>query len=276
MKRDPRLARIAEWCNKATPEESAWLPFFWRWVSLRILNYLEYIEYQESDLISDLYSEEILDNIAGQWPPLEFEPDIGEIDPATRDVRQIQKMLGIVGPAMIDGVPLDPPPLAAESRRKLCDVLCEIFFLWKESHNLVRKNLRRRLTDLPGPDFFPDDDGSPEVKDLLREEGLLDQYLSHPQLKRCPVCKEWFAASKTDQKYCTSDRYPPCREIASRGEPGEDSDRRKRYLESQSHKMELRRKAAKEAKEREAEKRRKETLRDIRKQKKLSRRVKEK
>lgn len=74
---------------------------------------------------------------------------------------EIKKRSGIVGPAMIDGVPLDPPPLPAESRRKLCDVMADIFFLWKESHKLVRKNLRRRLSDLPGPDFFPDGDISP-------------------------------------------------------------------------------------------------------------------
>jgi len=284
VKREPGLAKIAEWCNKATPEESAWVPFVWWWFDRNILYKLHEIEGLEADLMNDLYTGQLLGIVADQPRPRHPESDTGVIDPSTGrrlvldsslSRPEIKKRSGIVGPAMIDGVPLDPPPLAAESRRKLSDILVEIFALWKESGNLVRRNLRRRLADSPGPDFFPDGDISPEVSDLLKEEGLLDKYLSHPRLKRCPVCKEWFAVSKTDQKYCTSDRYPPCREVASRGKPGEDSDRRKRYLDSQGQKMALRRDAAKKAKEREAEKRRKKKLRDIRKRKKLSRRVKE-
>ena len=62
MKSDPRLVRIAKWCNK----ESAWLPFFWRWVSGRILDHLEDIEYEEIQLMDDLHSEEVLYDIAGK------------------------------------------------------------------------------------------------------------------------------------------------------------------------------------------------------------------
>jgi hypothetical protein len=285
LKREPGLAKIAEWCNQATPEESAWVPFVWWWFERNILSKLHQIEGLEEDLIYDLYTGELLDIVVDQPLPRHPESDTGVIDPRTGcrlvldsslSRREIKKRSGIVGPAMIDGVPLDAPPLEALSRRKLSDILVEIFALWKETENLVRNNLRRRLADSSGPDFFPDDDISPEVSDLLKEEELLDRYLSHPRLKRCPVCKDWFAVSKTDQKYCTSDRYPPCREVASRGKPGEDSDRRTRYLESQSQKMALRRDAAKKAKEREAEKRRKTKLRDIKKRNKLSRRVKDK
>lgn len=260
MKSDPTLVWVANWCNKATPEEAAWLPFFWRRISQRILDYLEYIECEEINLMYDLHTEEVLDVIAGEWPPLDYLPDVEEIEDSTRDVRKIQKKLGIVGPAMINGVPLDPPPLPAESRRRLCSVMTQIFVLWKENNKIVRKNLHSE-DDRKLNEFICEAD---EIVDLLREEDLLDRYLSLPRLKRCPVCRKWFAASKTDQKYCTSDRYPPCREVAIRGKAGEDSPQRLQYREKQRVKMDERRKAAKRVKQLEADARDKALLHDVR------------
>lgn len=118
------------------------------------------------------------------------------------------------------------PSLSEESRSKLSDVLDIIFEMW--------------------------------------QEGVLDKDLNHPRLKQCTVCNEWFAACTPDQKYCTSDRYPPCHEVASRGKARENSPQRLQYRKDQRIKMADRRKKQKENKECEVKVRDEEKLRDLR------------
>lgn len=230
MKRDPGLAKIAEWRNKATEEEFRWIDFAWGWFDYNVNRELFIVESMKACFRDALKSGEIFSNAA--WVILD----------ASVEQQELKKRFGGTRSEDENGTclifSLEAPSLPRKSCNQLSEVLGIIFELW--------------------------------------QEGVLDKYLNHPRLKRCPVCNEWFAVSKTDQKYCTSERYPPCREVASRGKPGEDSDRRTRYLDSQGQKMALRRDAAKKAKEREAEKRRKKNLRDIRKRKKLSRKINEK
>ncbi len=229
MKRDPGLAKIAEWRNKATQEEFTWIDFAWGWFEYNINRELSIVESMKDYFRDALKSGEIFSNAA--WVIL---------DPSVEN-QELRKRFGATRSERADAIcfsfSLEAPSLSRKSCNQLSDVLGIIFELW--------------------------------------QEGVLDKYLNHPRVKRCPICKEWFAVSKTDQKYCTSARYPPCREVALRGRPGEDSPQRLQYRELQSKKMANKRKKDKEDKENEAKARDKEKLRDIRKRKRTSSKVKE-
>jgi hypothetical protein len=219
MKKDPRLARIAEWRNKATEEELKWIDFAGGWFDYNVKRELFFVESIKDCFREALKSGDIFSSAA-----------LVILDTSVEAQTQ-RKRFGSTRCEQENGTvfvfSLAAPSLSRKSCNQLSDVLGSIFDLW--------------------------------------QEGVLDKDLNHPRLKRCPVCCKWFAVSKADQRYCTSNPYPPCREVALRGKPGEESPQRLQYREQQRKKMADKRRKDTEHKEREAKARDKDKLRDLRK-----------
>lgn len=204
---DSRLVRIAKWRNEATASESIWESYIRAWFNHNILDELEMVKQAERHFIRDLKSGEIF-NIITEEPTTPAKRITDFVDPLTG--RRFSEPQGwqevaanTVGPALVQGVFVNDPPIATKSRRNLTEVLGVIF--------------------------------------ELRMEGVLDKNFQSPKLKQCHECTRWFVCRKTDQIYCSGDCREAA--LRGRPEDKDSSDpklrkRRERYLEIQKRRME--------------------------------------
>jgi hypothetical protein len=200
-KKDRRLAEIAKWRNHATENEYAWIRYIWAWCDSNILQPLRSLELSRT-LFADLCkSHDIFTTVTSGLEELS-ENDIREreerfkswIDPSSGK-RHIETPEP-VGPFLDDhGVLRNDPGLSETSRRRIVEILPTVVKLWEESLLRKRKKIVAKRKELSFDEFL-----EPDLLDE-REEGL-DAFLNHPRLKQCPVCKKWFAVSKTDQRFC--------------------------------------------------------------------------
>jgi hypothetical protein len=191
---DPRLVEIANWRNHATENECTWIRYIWAWYDRQIVEPLRRAEMSKANFAAFCSSHEIFTVVtSGQEERSEDEmrekqeESEGWIDPSTG--KPYVRPPEPVGPFLDEhGVFRNAPPLSGRSRKKVVEILPAMIELW--------------------------------------EKRVLDAFLNHRRLKRCPECKKWFVISKTDQTFCqtpardrainprTGNPRPVCRIVA--------------------------------------------------------------
>jgi hypothetical protein len=218
--KDQRLIKIADWLNHATENERTWICYIWVWYDRNTLRPLRRLQMSKT-LFADLCrSQDLFTAVTSGPEELSEDERDGKkqlkdwIDPSTG--KPYVEPPDPIGPFLDEhGVFRNDPPLSGKARKNIVEILPVIVELW--------------------------------------EDGVLDVFLNHSRLKRCPVCQKWFVVSKTDQMFCqtpATDRLinprtgkprQPCRMVA--------------YQETEEYKERTRKKmadwrAAKKAKQR--------------------------
>jgi hypothetical protein len=178
-KHDPRLVEIANWRNHATENEYTWIIYIWAWHKRNVVEPMRRLELQQAIFSDDCKSGEIFTTVT-PWSDGLSEDEKREVAERQRESDEMVKRGEVTDPGtgkpfVVEPDPVGPfldehgdfrnaPRLSGMSRKKIIEILPIVANLW--------------------------------------EKGLLDAFLNHPRVKRCPVCKAWFVVSKTDQKFC--------------------------------------------------------------------------